>query len=60
MYGIRQLGITIEKKAHFLAKKLLSENIFFGYGEGIAQAVSDLCSYRFAPLHIGHLVGDAV
>ncbi|CAI8723329.1 Toluene-4-sulfonate monooxygenase system iron-sulfur subunit TsaM1 [Pseudomonas sp. IT-P100] len=50
----------IEKEKLF-PRKLLNQNIlFFRNLEGIAQGVSDRCPHRFAPLHMGHLVGDSV
>jgi phenylpropionate dioxygenase-like ring-hydroxylating dioxygenase large terminal subunit len=42
-------------------RTLLNENIlFFRDSHGIAQAVSDRCPHRFAPLHMGTLTGDSV
>ena len=34
--------------------------LFFRDGQGTVRAIGDRCPHRFAPLHLGTLVGDAV
>lgn len=44
-----------------LGRTILSQPVvMFRDAEGVARAIGDRCPHRFAPLHLGRLVGNAV